>query len=161
MFKLNAAKRHRVHQAIEIFQKRNPEPIRLKLKEAGYDDLTEEAMLAAGSGSTSNVNTELDLNADAELELNAGLELNAEVPDDPMNEPEDTEAARKKSLKSQRMRLRTRVVRGMWAEAPEEERTAVEAEVEREKQELREAELREEQERKDGLMAKTPRDLQE
>ncbi|KAJ7116676.1 hypothetical protein C8R44DRAFT_739360 [Mycena epipterygia] len=58
------------------------------------------------------------------------------------NEAAGTEEARNKSLKSMRMRMRTRVVTALWEEADVDEVKAVEAEVEAEKLELREAELK-------------------
>jgi hypothetical protein len=77
--------------------------------------------------------------------------------DDWVDESEGTAAARNKSKKSARMRLRTRVVKALWAEASQEEKEAVAAEVEKEKEELREAEVRRENETE----AKTPSDYQE
>ncbi|KAK7022548.1 hypothetical protein R3P38DRAFT_2780549 [Favolaschia claudopus] len=58
--------------------------------------------------------------------------------DDWTDESEDSPAARAKVLKSQRMRLRTRVVRGLWDEADPEEREAVDEELEAEKGRLAE-----------------------
>ncbi|KAJ7478926.1 hypothetical protein FB451DRAFT_1172058 [Mycena latifolia] len=61
--------------------------------------------------------------------------------------------------RADRMRIRTRVVNTLWAAATEEEVAAVEAEVQREKEEIREAEQRE----LDAAVPKkqTPRELQD
>ncbi|KAJ7139955.1 hypothetical protein C8R43DRAFT_955042 [Mycena crocata] len=101
MFNMGTAKKQRVHQPIEVFQKRNPEMIRIALDQEGYNVLNEEKM--------------------------------AEEIDDWADESKDTEAARKKATKSQRMRLRTRVVRALFDEASEEELAAIEAEIEEER----------------------------
>ncbi|KAJ7750624.1 hypothetical protein B0H16DRAFT_1460721 [Mycena metata] len=39
MFNLAAPRRRRIHQPVEIFQRRNPQFVKLALTEAGYDDL--------------------------------------------------------------------------------------------------------------------------
>ncbi|KAK7007796.1 hypothetical protein R3P38DRAFT_2552643 [Favolaschia claudopus] len=53
--------------------------------------------------------------------------------DDWTDESEDSPAARLKTKKSRLMRLRTRVIAALWAEASDEERSAVEEAVEEEK----------------------------
>jgi hypothetical protein len=80
--------------------------------------------------------------------------------DDWTDESQDTPEALKKRKKSARMRMRTRVVQGMWAEASKEEREAVEQEVENEKKEMYEEELRREAEMKE-TKANTPWEMQE
>ncbi|KAJ7430922.1 hypothetical protein FB451DRAFT_1198538 [Mycena latifolia] len=87
MFRQFAPKRHRAHQATEVFQMRNTEALREVLEKAGYKD--------------------------------EGL------------------------TRADRMRIQTRVVNTLWVAATEEEVAAVEAEVQREKEEIREAEQRE------------------
>ncbi|KAJ6451805.1 hypothetical protein C8R45DRAFT_1223757 [Mycena sanguinolenta] len=62
--------------------------------------------------------------------------------DDWTDEFQDTPAARAKRTRSARMRMRTRVVQDMWAEASPEERAAVEAAIEEEKRALTEEEQR-------------------
>ncbi|KAK7017278.1 hypothetical protein R3P38DRAFT_2377159, partial [Favolaschia claudopus] len=59
--------------------------------------------------------------------------------DDWTDESEDTPEARSKAKKSELMRLRTRVVAGLWVEASEEERLAVNEAVEEEKKQFKEA----------------------
>jgi hypothetical protein len=73
---------------------------------------------------------------------------------------QETPEAIKKRKKSYRMRMRTRVVQALWAEASKEERQAVEEEVEKEKKELREEEMRREANVKEAK-ANTPWELQE
>jgi hypothetical protein len=77
------------------------------------------------------------------------------------NEAESTAAARKKRTKAERMRVRTRVVQALWAEASTEERATVEAEVEREKEEIREEELAAERQAEENPDERTPRQYQE
>jgi hypothetical protein len=79
--------------------------------------------------------------------------------DDWTDEADGSEAARAKAPKSQRMRLRTRVVSALWKEASEEERAIVLVEVEKEKEEMRASELKEEEAEKEK--EKTPGQLQE
>ncbi|KAJ7686446.1 hypothetical protein B0H14DRAFT_3534564 [Mycena olivaceomarginata] len=80
--------------------------------------------------------------------------------DDWTDESQETPEAIKKRKKSHRMRMRTRVVQALWAEASKEERQAVEEEVEKEKKELREEEMRREASVKEAK-ANTPGELQE
>ncbi|KAJ7768985.1 hypothetical protein B0H16DRAFT_1716183 [Mycena metata] len=80
MFNFAAPKRRRVHQPVEIFQRRNPQFV---------------------------------------------------TTPSPVNP--GTPEAQRKSLKSQRMRLCTRVVTGLWQDVNDEERAAVMAELEKEK----------------------------
>jgi hypothetical protein len=128
--KISTTKRQRAHQAIEIFQKRNPEFIKAELTKAGYDALAE---------------------------TNKGDD---DEDDDWTDETEDSAAARVKRTKSDRMRMRTRVVQGLWAEASEEEREAVGAEVAEEKRRLREEELEREKISAE-LKSTSPWELQE
>ncbi|KAJ6608770.1 hypothetical protein B0H10DRAFT_2438851 [Mycena sp. CBHHK59/15] len=114
--------------AIEIFQKRNPDLIKAELTKAGYDALTE---------------------------TNKG-----DDEDDWTDETEDSAAARLKRTKSDRMRMRTRVVQGLWAEASDEEREAVGAEVLEEKRKLHEEELQREKSSAE-LKSTSPWELQE
>ncbi|KAJ6565430.1 hypothetical protein B0H10DRAFT_1965643 [Mycena sp. CBHHK59/15] len=95
--------RFRRHQPIEIFQKRNKEPIREVLTEAGFDGLNEE-----------------------QVSKTMGIY-------DWVSESLESHQERVRESKSQRMRLRTRVIRAMWAEAPTAEREACEAIAEKEK----------------------------
>ncbi|KAJ7801998.1 hypothetical protein B0H14DRAFT_2614767 [Mycena olivaceomarginata] len=88
LFDLKAKPKKRVHQAVEIFQRRNCDLIKDALMTAGYDKLNE---------------------CDEEE-------------DDWTDEADGSEAARAKAPKSQRMRMRTRVVSALWKEASEEER---------------------------------------
>ncbi|KAJ6471704.1 hypothetical protein DFH09DRAFT_1476105 [Mycena vulgaris] len=85
----------------------------------------------------------------------------AEEVDDWENEAEDTSAARLKQAKSDRMRLRTRVVQAMWAEASEEERAAAEAEVAREKEVIRAEELAMEELDASIPRSRTPGEIQD
>ncbi|KAJ6538211.1 hypothetical protein DFH09DRAFT_1324077 [Mycena vulgaris] len=85
----------------------------------------------------------------------------AEEIDDWENEAEDTAAARLKRAKSERMRLRTRVVQAMWAEASEEERGAAEAEVAREKEAIRAEELAMEELDASVPRSRTPSEIQD
>ncbi|KAJ7088314.1 hypothetical protein C8R44DRAFT_892844 [Mycena epipterygia] len=62
------------------------------------------------------------------------------------NEADSTEVGRNKRLKSDRMRLRMRVVSALWAEADDDEKEAVEALVEAEKEVIRVEELKAEAE---------------
>ncbi|KAF7347983.1 hypothetical protein MSAN_01750400 [Mycena sanguinolenta] len=56
--------------------------------------------------------------------------------DDWTDESDGSEAARTKSLKSARMRMRTRVVSALWKQASEEERASVLREIEQEKEKM-------------------------
>ncbi|KAJ6583426.1 hypothetical protein DFH09DRAFT_1360098 [Mycena vulgaris] len=85
----------------------------------------------------------------------------AEEVDDWENEAEDTSAARLKQAKSDRMRLRTRVVQAMWAEASEEERAAAEAEVAREKEVIRAEELAMEELDASNPRSRTPGEIRD
>ncbi|KAJ7799061.1 hypothetical protein B0H14DRAFT_2617412 [Mycena olivaceomarginata] len=125
LFDLKAKPKKRVHQAVEIFQRRNRDLIKDALTTAGYDKLNERD----------------------------------DEEDDWTDEADGSEAARAKAPKSQRMRMRTRVVSALWKEASEEERAIVLVEVEKEKEEMRAAELREEEAEKEK--EKTPGQLQE
>ncbi|KAJ7691221.1 hypothetical protein B0H14DRAFT_3532032 [Mycena olivaceomarginata] len=80
-----------------------------------------------------------------------------DVVDDWTNESDGTEPALAKSVKAARMCLRTHVVNALWTEATDEERAQVQAEVEAEKEELREAEMREEEE----AAERTPAQIQD
>ncbi|KAJ6548275.1 hypothetical protein B0H10DRAFT_1969228 [Mycena sp. CBHHK59/15] len=80
--------------------------------------------------------------------------------DDWTDETEDSAAARLKRTKSDRMRMRTRVVQGLWAEASDEEREAVGAEVLEEKRKLHEEELQREKSSAE-LKSTSPWELQE
>ncbi|KAJ7670798.1 hypothetical protein DFH06DRAFT_1125081 [Mycena polygramma] len=66
-----------------------------------------------------------------------------------------TAAAFAKSKKTELMRLRTRVIAGLWKAASPEEKAAIEEEIEREKEELRQKEL------EDENKEKTPEQLQD
>ncbi|KAK7028434.1 hypothetical protein R3P38DRAFT_3190020 [Favolaschia claudopus] len=109
ILKLGPAKRGRAHQAVEVFQKRNPELIKAALIAAGYDLLNKKN--------------------------------EADEEDDWADESEETPAAQLKRNKSQRMRLRTKVVHGLWKEASPEEREAVMEDLEAEKAKAREEAL--------------------
>ncbi|KAJ6478445.1 hypothetical protein DFH09DRAFT_1341871 [Mycena vulgaris] len=85
----------------------------------------------------------------------------AEEIEDWENEAEDTAAARLKRAKSERMRLRTRVVQAMWAEASEEKRGAAEAEVAREKEAIRAEELAMEELDASVPRSRTPSEIQD
>lgn len=106
MFSFAAPKKHRVHQPVEIFQRRNPQFVKLALTAAGYDALTGQPDEA----------------------------------DDFTDQSTGTPDALKNSLRSQRMRLRTRVVSALWQDVNDEEKAAVMAELETEKVALREEE---------------------
>ncbi|KAJ7728067.1 hypothetical protein B0H16DRAFT_1734836 [Mycena metata] len=106
MFNLAAPRRRRIHQPVEIFQRRNPQFVKLALTEAGYDDLANHPDEA----------------------------------DDFTDEAAGTPEAQKKSLRSLRMRLRTRVVNALWEDVNDEERAAVMAELEKEKAEAQKEE---------------------
>ncbi|KAK7028746.1 hypothetical protein R3P38DRAFT_3394725 [Favolaschia claudopus] len=93
ILKLGPPKKQRAHQAIEVFQKRNPELIKAALVDAGYDLLNKTG--------------------------------DDDEEDDWTDESEDSPAARLKTNKSDRMRLRTRVVHALWKEVSPEEREAV------------------------------------
>ncbi|KAJ7790792.1 hypothetical protein B0H14DRAFT_2625676 [Mycena olivaceomarginata] len=96
IFKMSVPKGRRVHQPVEIFQKRNTEAIASALTEQGYNDIL-----------TSDV-------------------------------PGEGPADRVKRIRAERMRLRIRVVRGLWAEASAEEKKLVEEEIEAERKEIEE-----------------------
>ncbi|KAF8163884.1 hypothetical protein K438DRAFT_1775791 [Mycena galopus ATCC 62051] len=66
--------------------------------------------------------------------------LSVDEEDDLVDEADGSEAADRKSTKSLRMRLRTRVVAAMWKTASPEETKAVLAAVEKEKEDIRDAE---------------------
>ncbi|KAK7013043.1 hypothetical protein R3P38DRAFT_3581750 [Favolaschia claudopus] len=93
ILKLGPQKKQRAHQAIEVFQKRNPELIKAALVDAGYDLLNKTG--------------------------------DDDEEDDWTDESDDSPAARLKMNKSDRMRLRTRVVHALWKEVSPEEREAV------------------------------------
>ncbi|KAJ7495435.1 hypothetical protein FB451DRAFT_1387463 [Mycena latifolia] len=120
LFQVNIQKRHRAHQPIEVFQKRNKALIDEKLDAEGYNALNEEKM--------------------------------AEELDDWANEAEDTTAGRLKRAKSDRMRMRTRVVSALFAEASKEELDEIEKEIAREKEAQRS-----EEEAMEKLDASVPR----
>ncbi|KAJ7351341.1 hypothetical protein DFH08DRAFT_806064 [Mycena albidolilacea] len=96
IFKMSVPKGRRVHQPVEIFQKRNTEAIASALTEQGYNDIL-----------TSDV-------------------------------PGEGPADRVKRIRAERMRLRIRVVRELWAEASAEEKKLVEEEIEAERKEIEE-----------------------
>ncbi|KAJ7089383.1 hypothetical protein C8R44DRAFT_751398 [Mycena epipterygia] len=104
MFKMNAPKRRRTHQPIELFQKQYPNLIAAVLKEAGYNELVDKA---------------------------------------------------------ERMRVRMRVVRALWDEVSPEVVSEIEVAVDREKDEIREEELREEMADTTQPKKLSPRDLQD
>ncbi|KAJ7353248.1 hypothetical protein DFH08DRAFT_804823 [Mycena albidolilacea] len=79
--------------------------------------------------------------------------------DDWTDEADGSEAARVKAPKAQCMRMRTRVVSALWKEASKEERAIVLVEVKKEKEEMRAAELGEEEAEKEK--EKTPGQLQD
>ncbi|KAJ7702495.1 hypothetical protein B0H16DRAFT_1483190 [Mycena metata] len=106
MFNLAAPRRRRIHQPVEIFQRRNPQFVKLALTDAGYNDLANHPDKA----------------------------------DDFTDEAAGTPEAQKKSLRSLRMRFRTRVVNALWADVSDEERAAVMAELEKEKAEAQKEE---------------------
>ncbi|KAK7039795.1 hypothetical protein R3P38DRAFT_3391214 [Favolaschia claudopus] len=93
ILKLGPQKKQRAHQAIEVFQKRNPELIKAALVDAGYDLLNKTG--------------------------------DDDEEDDWTDESDDSPAARLKMNKSDRVRLRTRVVHALWKEVSPEEREAV------------------------------------
>jgi hypothetical protein len=92
-------------------------------------------------------------------------ELNEEKMADDMDnwedEAESTAVVHKKRTKAERMHVRTHVVGAMWAEASPEERATVEAEVGREKEEIREEELVAERHAAEHPEECTPRQYQE
>ncbi|KAF8179380.1 hypothetical protein K438DRAFT_1769085 [Mycena galopus ATCC 62051] len=122
LFDMRTKTKGRVHQAIEIFQKRNRDVIKAALEAASYDKL------------------------DARDEE-----------DDWTDEADGSEAAKIKSTKSDRMRTRTRVVMALWQAASPEEKEAVYAEVEKEKEEQRATDLKEESDN----APRTPAQLQD
>ncbi|KAJ7899112.1 hypothetical protein B0H14DRAFT_3124168 [Mycena olivaceomarginata] len=126
ILKLNVAKRRRAHQPIEIFQKRNAELIKAALTKAVLTEAGDDDLMQANQ---------------------------PDEPGDCTDATESTVAARSKRHKSERMRLRTRVVHELWAAALDEERKLVEEEVEREKQEIQEEELRREKEAEAASMS--------
>ncbi|KAJ7114637.1 hypothetical protein C8R43DRAFT_1138296 [Mycena crocata] len=129
VFMLNVPRRQRAHQPIELFQKRNPEVIRVALSQEGYDQMNEAAMAA-----------------DVE-----GWE----------DEPDDTSQTRIKRTKADRMRLRTRVVRALFDAASEEEHADIAAEIEQEKEQIRQNNSDAEKAREAGLQSTTPQQRQE
>ncbi|KAJ6548367.1 hypothetical protein B0H19DRAFT_1265204 [Mycena capillaripes] len=131
IFKFSIPKWTRAHQPIEIFQLRNAEKIKQVLTAAGYDALKKKR---------------------------SGDETDDEE-DDWTDESEDSAAVRAKALKSEHMRMRTRVVQGLWKAASSEEREAAEAEAEEEKKTIHEDDLCKEE--LDALKATTPQDLQD
>ncbi|KAJ6573740.1 hypothetical protein B0H10DRAFT_2347174 [Mycena sp. CBHHK59/15] len=113
------------HQAIEIFQKRNPDLIKAELTKAGYDALTRRQGGRRGR----------------------------------LDRRDGDSARRLKRTKSDRMRMRTRVVQGLW-QSTDEEREAVGAEVLEEKRKLHEEELQREKSSAE-LKSTSPWELQE
>ncbi|KAJ6452167.1 hypothetical protein C8R47DRAFT_1083816 [Mycena vitilis] len=81
----------------------------------------------------------------------------ADEPDDWTDESSGTEAADAKTKKSLLMRLRTRVITALWKAASPEEKEAVAAELEQEKETMRKKDLQDEEENK----ARTPEQLQD
>ncbi|KAJ7511235.1 hypothetical protein B0H11DRAFT_2215074 [Mycena galericulata] len=135
----------RLHQAVEIFQKRNQAKIRNELSARGFDALNEAARLevraaAHGDGKGEGEGEDSDVESEQEESL------------------EEQEAHVKES-RSERMRLRVKVVSELWESASKEERAAVEKELAREKEEL----LRRQQEEEEGKGArtKTPEEYQQ
>jgi hypothetical protein len=101
--------------------------------------------------------------------VEAGYDLlNGDLDSDEENDWEDetqnTLAAHAKRKKSKRMRLRTRVVNGLWEKASAEEVAAVLEEVEEEKKKMQEEEQEKEEETHEQGCAKStksPAELQE
>ncbi|KAF8130399.1 hypothetical protein K438DRAFT_2032283 [Mycena galopus ATCC 62051] len=122
LFDMRTRSKGHVHQAIEIFQKRNRDAIKAALEAASYD--------------------KLDTRNDE---------------DNWTDEADGSEAAKIKSSKSDRMRTRTQVVMALWQAALPEEKEAVYAEVEKEKEEQRAADLKEESDN----APRTPAQLQD
>ncbi|KAK7046253.1 hypothetical protein R3P38DRAFT_3420860 [Favolaschia claudopus] len=110
ILKKNIDKRQRVHHGREVFAKRNAALIEAELDKAGYNDIR------AG---TSRRNADDDSDDD----------------DDSNDSDADADAGRKK--KSQLMTLRGQVLSRLWGGASAEERVAVEAELNAEKEELK------------------------
>ncbi|KAJ6448654.1 hypothetical protein C8R45DRAFT_947870 [Mycena sanguinolenta] len=137
IFRLSVPKRQRAHQPIEVFQKRNKELIDDALTAAGYHELSTK-----GNDDDKGNKGETHKTKD-----DGAKDDDDDDEDDWVDESEDTPAARLKRTKSKRMRLRTRIVQGLWKEASAEERAAVEAEIEEEKNRLNEEQLRAEQEK--------------
>ncbi|KAJ7182442.1 hypothetical protein C8R43DRAFT_940597 [Mycena crocata] len=81
--------------------------------------------------------------------------------DDWEDESKDTKEARVKATKSERMRVRTRVVKALFAEASPEELAEIEAEIEVERAEIRQAELAVEALDASVPQSRTPWELQE
>ncbi|KAJ7182792.1 hypothetical protein C8R43DRAFT_940887 [Mycena crocata] len=96
--------RRRVHQPIEIYQKRNAVLIRETLTAQGFDQLNEGHMAMVVDGE---------------------------------EEAQEVQSARVKSAQKERMRVRTTVVRELFANAPELEREAIEAEIQEEKKAMK------------------------
>ncbi|KAF7346847.1 hypothetical protein MSAN_01823900 [Mycena sanguinolenta] len=140
IFKLSVPKRRRVHQPIEIFQKRNKELIETALTDAGYHKLSTKGENDSKGDGDNNKGDDNGQDDDIGQDDDDDVE-------DWADESEDTPAARLKRTKSKRMRLRTRVVQGLWKAASAEECAAVEAEIEEEKKRLHEEELAAEQEK--------------
>jgi hypothetical protein len=78
--------------------------------------------------------------------------------DDWVEESDGTDGVQRKSTKVLRMRMHTRIVQALWKEASVEEQKEVAAQIEKEREEIREAELKDEE--KDGE-PHTPAQLQE
>ncbi|KAJ6448592.1 hypothetical protein C8R45DRAFT_1115197 [Mycena sanguinolenta] len=137
IFRLSVPKRQRAHQPIEVFQKRNKELIDDALTAAGYHELSTKRNDddKGNKGETHKTKDDGAKDDDDDDE------------DDWVDESEDTPAARLKRTKSKRMRLRMCIVQGLWKEASAEERAAVEAEIEEEKNRLNEEQLCAEQEK--------------
>ncbi|KAJ7774527.1 hypothetical protein DFH07DRAFT_952237 [Mycena maculata] len=144
LFRMGASKRHRVHQAVEIFQKRNRKLIKERLTAAGYDALTE-------GKEADDLEKEMEEEGDDEDD-------NGEDGDEGDEIAKALEVVRPKTLKSRRMELRKRVVAAAWAEASAEEREAVADVILKEKAGLRERALRGEDE--EACKASSPQDLQ-
>ncbi|KAK6996739.1 hypothetical protein R3P38DRAFT_3221870 [Favolaschia claudopus] len=102
-------KRQRVHHGREVFAKRNADLVEAELDKAGYNDIR------AGS-------SRRDDNSD-------------DSSDDDSNDSAHADAGRQK--KSKMMTLRGQVLGRLWSEASAEERVAVEAELNAEKEELK------------------------
>ncbi|KAJ7760152.1 hypothetical protein DFH07DRAFT_957809 [Mycena maculata] len=138
MFK--TAKRGRLHQPIEIFQKRNPTLIRAALTSAGYDQLE-----ASDEDSDSDEDSS-DSDSDEEA---GGRKKSSRKKGD----------SGPRTLKGRRMKMRAEVVAALWAQASPEECAAVEAMISEEKDQIAVDKGEEVKQERDGR-EESPQELQ-
>lgn len=132
---------HRVHQAVEIFQKRNKLKIRNKMSVRGFDALNEAVRVAARS------------------QVGVTISGGTTEPESEGEETREEQEAHVKVSRAERMCLRVEVVSDLWKNASREERAAVEKELAWEKVEKLRAQC--EEDKKDKQSDQTPEQYQQ